>query len=229
MDKKRILVVEDDFNIRSGLLALLETNGYLVRTAADGEEGLAAFRREAPDLVLLDVMMPGKNGYEVCRAIRESPSRVPIIMLTAKDDELDKVAGLEAGADDYIVKPFGVRELHARIQAVLRRTQYSSSPAQAASTFRFGADTVDRARYTLTRPGAETPVELTARELALLAYFAASPGVVLTRDQLLNAVWGVSYCGTTRTLDQHIANLRKKLSDAAVLETVHGIGYRYTP
>ena len=224
----RILVVEDDDNIRHGLAALLTANGYAVDEAGDGEAGLAAFARAKPDLVLLDVMMPGMNGYDVCRAIRKDDTRTPIVMLTAKDDEIDKVLGLELGADDYIVKPFGVRELLARLAAVLRRTAPAApdSAAEGAESFAFGSDRVDAARYELVRKDGSR-VGLSARELALLRLFAAEAGKALTRDHLLNAVWGVSYFGSTRTLDQHIAQLRKKLTDARAIETLHGIGYRY--
>ena len=227
----RILVVEDDDNIRHGLAALLTANGYDISEAGDGGAGLAAFARAKPDLVLLDVMMPGMNGYDVCRAIRKDDARTPIVMLTAKDDEIDKVLGLELGADDYIVKPFGVRELLARLAAVLRRAA-ASAPAPGASadgadeTFAFGPDRVDAARYELVRADGSR-VGLSARELALLKLFAAEAGKALTRDHLLNAVWGVSYFGSTRTLDQHVAQLRKKLTDARAIETLHGIGYRH--
>ena len=228
----RILVVEDDDNIRHGLAALLTANGYAVDEAGDGEAGLAAFARAKPDLVLLDVMMPGMSGYDVCRAIRKDDARTPVVMLTAKDDEIDKVLGLELGADDYIVKPFGVRELLARLAAVLRRTATSAPAPSGASadgadeTFAFGPDRVDAARYELVRADGSR-VGLSARELALLKLFAAEAGKALTRDHLLNAVWGVSYFGSTRTLDQHVAQLRKKLTDARAIETLHGIGYRY--
>ena len=225
----RILVVEDDDNIRHGLAALLTANGYAVDEAGDGEAGLAAFARAKPDLVLLDVMMPGMNGYDVCRAIRKDDARTPVVMLTAKDDEIDKVLGLELGADDYIVKPFGVRELLARLAAVLRRAAPaapSGATAEGVDSFAFGPDRVDAARYELVRADGSR-VGLSARELALLKLFAAEAGKALTRDHLLNAVWGVSYFGSTRTLDQHVAQLRKKLTDARAIETLHGIGYRH--
>ena len=225
----RILVVEDDDNIRHGLAALLTANGYAVDEAGDGEAGLAAFVRAKPDLVLLDVMMPGMNGYDVCRAIRKDDARTPVVMLTAKDDEIDKVLGLELGADDYIVKPFGVRELLARLAAVLRRAAPaapSGATAEGVDSFAFGPDRVDAARYELVRADGSR-VGLSARELALLKLFAAEAGKALTRDHLLNAVWGVSYFGSTRTLDQHVAQLRKKLTDARAIETLHGIGYRH--
>ncbi len=228
-DTRSILVVEDDDNIRNGLVALLTANGYAVTEAGDGAAGLRAFAQNRPDLVLLDVMMPGLNGYDVCRAIRKDDVRTPVVMLTAKDDEIDKVLGLELGADDYIVKPFGVHELLARLAAVLRRCSPSAppnAPKAAHAEFAFGGDRVDESRYELVRKDGSR-VGLSARELALLRTFAAQAGNVLTRDYLLNTVWGVSYFGSTRTLDQHIAQLRKKLTDARVIETLHGIGYRY--
>ncbi len=224
--RHRVLVVEDDDNIRNGLVALLSANGYEVFEAGDGEAGLQAFAHNRPDLVLLDVMMPGMNGYDVCRAIRRDDTHTPIVMLTAKDDEIDKVLGLELGADDYIVKPFGVRELLARLAAVLRRAAPMDATNAADESFAFGDDRVDASRYELVRKDG-TKAALSARELALLRLFAAERGKALTRDHLLNAVWGVSYFGSTRTLDQHIAQLRKKLTDARVIETLHGIGYRY--
>ena len=224
-----VLVVEDDDNIRHGLSTLLTANGYTVNEAADGEAGLRAFTQISPNLVLLDVMMPGMNGYDVCRAIRKTDTRTPIIMLTANDDEIDKVLGLELGADDYIVKPFGVHELLARLAAVLRRAA-PTIPAGAADSanavFSFGTDSVDESRYEIIHTDG-SHAALSAREIALLRTFAAQPNKVLTRDNLLNAVWGISYFGSTRTLDQHIAQLRKKLSDPHIIETLHGIGYRY--
>ena len=226
----RILVAEDDPAIREGLIATLESDGHEVRTARDGAEALALYAEERPDLLLLDIMMPKKSGYEVCTEIRRTEPALPILFLTAKAGEEDAVLGLGLGADDYIAKPFGVRELLARVAAALRRA--AVSPAQkasqdGASTFPFGMQSVDSSRYVLCAPdGAEQP--LTERELGLLRLFAAHPGEVLTRDRLLDELWGVRYLGTTRTLDQHIAQLRRKLGpDAERIETVHGIGYRY--
>ena len=226
----RILVAEDDPAIREGLIATLESDGHEVRTARDGAEALALYAEERPDLLLLDIMMPKKSGYEVCTEIRRTDPALPILFLTAKAGEEDAVLGLGLGADDYIAKPFGVRELLARVAAALRRA--AVSPAQkasqdGASTFPFGMQSVDSCRYVLRAPdGTEQP--LTERELGLLRLFAAHPGEVLTRDRLLDELWGVRYLGTTRTLDQHIAQLRRKLGpDAERIETVHGIGYRY--
>jgi DNA-binding response OmpR family regulator len=230
MQKTSILVAEDDADLRQGLIDLLEAEGYRVTTAADGAEALAAYRREPPDLLLLDVMMPQKSGYEICREIRKQDQSTPIILLTAKGEEIDKVVGLELGADDYVTKPFGLHELRARISAVLRR---ATGPGKAAGAipdrfFTLGPAIVDRRAYRLERDG--VPFNLTPRELKLLETFAANPGEVLSRNDLLNAAWGVDYFGTTRTLDQHIAQLRKKLeanpSAPRIILTVHGVGYK---
>lgn len=231
----RILVAEDDAHIRQGLVDALESEGYMTCQAADGQQALDALDKQKIHLVLLDVMMPAKSGYDVCRALRRRGSRVPIIMLTAKSEEIDKVVGLQLGADDYVTKPFGVHELLARVAAVLRRMPpetTSDAPATAKSDeYRFGMATIDRKRYQARR-GRKT-IDLSARELKLLDVFHAHPGEVLSRDALLNAVWGISYYGTTRTLDQHVAQLRKKIelkpSSPSVIQTVHGVGYRYAP
>jgi DNA-binding response OmpR family regulator len=235
MSAVRILVAEDDMNIRAGLLDTLESEGYRPVPAGDGEQALALFKREKFDLVLLDIMMPRKSGYDVCRAIRAHDERVPILILTAKGEEIDKVVGLELGADDYITKPFGVRELTARIAAALRRSRLKDAPAGAAPTspdrFRFGAADIDARQYRAFV--GRKRFDLTARELQLLQCFYARPNEVLSRDHLLNAVWGINYLGTTRTLDQHIVQLRKKIEPKPAapvyLETVHGVGYRYAP
>ena len=225
-----VLVAEDDPAIREGLVATLESDGHEVRTARDGAEALALYAERRPDLLLLDIMMPKKSGYEVCTEIRRTDASLPILFLTAKAGEEDAVLGLGLGADDYIAKPFGVRELLARVAAALRRAAAAplqKAPDSGADTFPFGTRTVDPRRYVLRAPdGAEE--SLTERELGLLRFFAAHPGEVLTRDRLLDELWGMRYLGTTRTLDQHIAQLRRKLGpDAARIETVHGVGYRY--
>ncbi len=226
-----ILVAEDDPAIREGLVATLESDGHEVRTARDGAEALALYAERRPDLLLLDIMMPKKSGFEVCAEIRRTDASLPILFLTAKAGEEDAVLGLGLGADDYIVKPFGVRELLARVAAALRRAavapEREAAPDSGADSFPFGTRTVDSGRYALRAPdGAEE--SLTERELGLLRLFAAHPGEVLTRDRLLDELWGVRYLGTTRTLDQHIAQLRRKLGpDAALIETVHGVGYRH--
>jgi DNA-binding response OmpR family regulator len=218
-----ILVAEDDANIREGLLVLLDGEGYKTVGAKDGLDALRLWRETRPGLVLLDVMMPGKSGYDVCREIRAAGSRVPVIMLTAKGEEIDKVLGLELGADDYVTKPFGVKELLARVAAVLRRAAPAASPTQSA--FPFGGSDVDAKRYVIAT--GETEFPLSDKELKLIETFRAHPGEALSRDRLLTDIWGVSYYGTTRTLDQHIAQLRKKLAVPSSIETVHGIGYRY--
>lgn len=226
-----ILIAEDEAPIRQGLIDLLEAEGYRVTATDNGAAAMDAFSRETPDLVLLDVMMPEKSGYDVCREIRKSDTRTPIIMLTAKGEEIDKVLGLELGADDYVTKPFGLHELRARISAALRRSNQSIQAENSSlpDQFPMGTATVSRKTYSIKVAGIET--SLTARELKLLETFFLQPGEVLSRNDLLNAAWGVDYFGTTRTLDQHIAQLRKKIEvDPAapqVIITVHGVGYRY--
>ena len=230
--KARILIAEDDSNIRLGLIATLESDGYAVTAASDGAQALQLFPQQKFDLVLLDVMMPKQSGYDVCKALRSGGSQVPILFLTAKGEEIDKVVGLKLGADDYVLKPFGVHELLARVEALLRRSR-ASGPALAAvelpAEFRLGTAKIDRRKFTVETAGRTTA--LTARELKLAEVFSAHPGEVLTRDALLNAVWGVDYFGTTRTLDQHVAQLRKKVEMAPdepkAIVTVHGVGYRY--
>ncbi|MBI4624321.1 MAG: response regulator transcription factor [Verrucomicrobia bacterium] len=230
----RILIAEDDANIRHGLVATLESEGYAVTAAVDGAQALRLFPQEKFDLVLLDVMMPKASGYDVCRELRARGTCVPVLFLTAKGEEVDKVVGLKLGADDYVTKPFGVHELLARIEALLRRARTvvadgAGPEAALAPVIPFGAARIDRRKFTAIVAGRTS--DLTARELRLAEVFAAHPGEVLTRDALLNAVWGVDYFGTTRTLDQHIAQLRKKVEVAPdsprAIVTVHGVGYRY--
>lgn len=233
MNPPHLLVAEDDPHIREGLVAALESEGYRVTAAANGNQALARYAEGSYDLILLDVMMPEVSGFDVCRQIRRRDRTVPIIMLTAKSEEIDKVVGLELGADDYVTKPFGVRELLARIAAVRRRAL--PAPATTAPTpgevFPFGAVTVDRKTMRATR--GRTSGDLTARELKLIDLFIAHPDEVLSRDRLLNEAWGVNYLGTTRTLDQHIVQLRRKVEQdpdtPTAIQTVHGVGYRYCP
>ncbi len=229
MKRRRILVAEDDANIRAGLVDALESEGYEALTATDGEAALVLARQGGFDLILLDIMMPKLSGYDVCREIRRTDRRVPVIMLTAKGEEVDKVVGLELGADDYVTKPFGVRELLARVAAVLRRSAGVEESVVPVEPFDFGPARVDPKRLEAVVAG--QAVALTPRELKLILFFHQHPGEALSRDALLNAAWGVDYLGTTRTLDQHVAQLRKKLeADPAHprhLLTVHGHGYRY--
>ena len=232
--KARILLAEDDANIRHGLVATLESEGYAVTAASDGAQALKLFPQEKFDLVLLDVMMPKASGYDVCRELRARGTRVPVLFLTAKGEEVDKVVGLKLGADDYVTKPFGVHELLARVEALLRRGRVAAGAGTEVAlpaVFRLGAAEVDRRKFTVKVAG-QTHA-LTARELKLAEVFAAHPGEVLARDALLNAVWGVDYFGTTRTLDQHVAQLRKKVEaepeSPTAIVTVHGVGYRHDP
>ncbi len=233
MKSIHILVAEDDDNIRTGLVDTLESEGYRTTPATDGQEAIDLFAREDFDLILLDIMMPEKSGYDVCRAVRAASEDIPVIMLTAKGEEIDKVIGLQLGADDYITKPFGVHELLARIAAVLRRSRRKPKDAEgnisAPDHFTFGMADVDARQYKV-RTGEKT-FDISARELQLLRFFYSHPNEVLSRDLILNAVWGIEYGGTTRTLDQHVAQLRKKIElDPAhprFLTTVYGVGYRY--
>jgi DNA-binding response OmpR family regulator len=230
MTQITILVAEDDPHIRMGLVDTLESEGYRVIEAHTGRQAVNRFQAGGVDLILLDVMMPEKSGYDVCRDIRAAGDRVPIIMLTAKGEEIDKVVGLQLGADDYVTKPFGVHELLARIDAVLRRTVRAGTPVKTGdSPFFFGPFEVNPKTYKVTAGGFSQ--DLTDRELTLIRCFHDHPGEVLSRDHLLNAGWGIDYLGTTRTLDQHIAKLRKKIepdpSHPQLITTVHGLGYRY--
>jgi DNA-binding response OmpR family regulator len=226
--KRKILVVEDDPAILTGLVDLLEGEGFAIQQATDGLQALACHAQARPDLVLLDVMIPEKSGFEVCRDIRRNDAATPIIMLTAKGEEIDKVVGLELGADDYVVKPFGAKELVARIRAVLRRGR--GKPARRdEGPVSFGDVTVDP--RTLRGCKGEKEFAVSQRELALLRLFAEREGEALDRIELMDEVWGVRYEGTTRTLDQHVALLRKKIEDdpsrPRYLTTVHGTGYRF--
>jgi DNA-binding response OmpR family regulator len=230
--KGRILVVEDDPSILRGLQLNLGMEGYTVRSAMDGEAGLAMARTERPDILLVDVMLPKLGGLELVRALRQTDPDLPILILSAKGQEADKVAGLDLGADDYIVKPFSLKELLARIAAALRRGRSRGSPAAAERGPRsFGQAEVDLEARRLTVAG--KPVALTAREFDLLAFFVAHPGRVYSREQLMQAVWGARYTGTARTVDNFVARLRGHIGDDAEkprhLETVRGYGYRFSP
>lgn len=227
----RILIVEDDPSIRLGLQELLATENFEVQSCSRGDLAGEMIHRCPPDLIILDVMLPRLSGYDLCRRLRQEGVEIPILMLTAKSQEMDKVIGLELGADDYVTKPFGVRELLARVHALLRRVKPAPSSDAGNGCFTIGDSEIDPRRYQLRRNG--NVHDLTARELHLLRLFATHPGEVLSRDRLLNEVWGQKYIGTTRTLDQVIVQLRRKLGDTGDsprhLLTVHGVGYRLTP
>jgi DNA-binding response OmpR family regulator len=216
----QVVVVEDEPTIAAAVADRLRADGYTVHVASDGPSGVALCAQVRPDVVVLDLMLPGYDGYEVCRRLRaERP--VPVLMLTARDDETDVVAGLRMGADDYVTKPFSPRELSARVAALLRRTAYAD--VAASDVLRVGDVEVDRAARRVSRSG--EPVHLTPTEFDLLARLAQRPGAVLTREQLLADVWSWNgAAGTTRTVDSHVAALRRKLGDD-VVRTVHGVGY----
>ena len=228
---KHILIAEDDASIRLGLLDTLEAEGYRVSASKDGEEALEKLAAEPPDLAILDIMMPRLSGYDVCRSIRKNDASLPILMLSAKSEEIDKVLGLELGADDYITKPFGMRELLARVSALLRRASPAPAPSPGESSVRFGEIELDRARRQLVQGDREIP--LTQLEYRVLLAFIEHEDRALSRDELLNAAWGIDYQGTTRTLDQHVSQLRQKIepnpAKPRYLLTVHGYGYRYKP
>ncbi len=237
MSRIRILVAEDDRHIRQGLLDTLDGEGYEALGAADGDEALRLFQTQRADLVLLDIMMPGRSGFDVCREIRRRDTHTPILMLTAKNEEIDKVLGLQLGADDYLTKPFGVHELLARVAALLRRCRRGDAAAadggakadKLPDVLTMGAAEIHRKTYTIRR-GRQT-ASVTAQEMRVIEALARHPDEVLSRDRLLNEAWGVDYAGTTRTLDQHIAQLRKKIesdpADPRIIVTVHGVGYIY--
>ena len=220
----RVLIVEDDAALLRGLKDNLSAKGYRVESAADGEAGLELALTGAHDLIVLDIMLPKVNGYEICRAVRAHGSEAPIIMLTAKGQEEDVILGLNLGADDYVAKPFRIRELLARANALLRRTQ----PKQD-EVFRFGDFELDLAAHKLFRAGGEVP--LTAKEFRLLAHFVMRQGRALTREEILNAVWGNSIMVTARSVDRCVTTLRAKIEpdphNPCYIQTVRDIGYRF--
>jgi len=218
---QRILVVDDEDNIRELATLYLEKEGFTVEQAPNGAEGLARAEKSQPALVILDVMMPGMDGFEVCRELRKH-SDVPVLMLTARNEDIDKIVGLELGADDYMTKPFNPREMVARVKAILRRFEGGRKPQNAISA---GNLSVDKARRE-ARVG-ESELTLRTKEFDLLVAFVENPGIALTRDQLLESVWGYDYAGETRTVDVHVQHLRSKLTGAGVqIETLRGVGYK---
>ena len=225
----KILVIEDEPGIAFGLESDLLTEGYEVAVVGDGVEAVRRARAEAFDLILLDIMLPHKDGFEVCRELRHSGLKTPIILLTAKTHEAEKILGLDVGADDYVTKPFSPRELRARIRALLRRANSEPGDQRAEDVFRFGPFELDMARFELRRNGC--PLDTTTTELKLLAALVRSRGRVLTRDRLLDEVWGASISVTDRVIDNHIVSLRKKIEAAPTepryLISVRGFGYRF--
>jgi DNA-binding response OmpR family regulator len=215
----QLLLVEDEDSIALLVKAYLAQSGYRVTWVRSGEEALESLDRVRPRLVILDIGLPGQDGFDVCRAIR-ARSSLPIVMLTARDEEADRVAGLELGADDYVTKPFSPRELAARVKAVLRRGEQNEPP----HTLALGDIALDPRSREVTVAG--QPVELTGREFDLLAFLLDNAGIVLSRDQLLERVWGMSYPGGTRTVDVHIAQLRRKLGRPDAIRTFRGSGYK---
>ena len=217
-----ILLVEDEEDIAALVRAYLERDGFRVLWAMRGTEGLAELERNDVRLAILDLQLPDADGFDICRAIRTS-SRLPVVMLTARDEAVDRVTGLELGADDYVTKPFSPRELTARVRAVLRRVE----PDETDDRLRAGDVELDRKARTATVAGAE--VELTGREFDLLWHLAARPGIVVTRSQLLDRVWGIEFPGGTRTVDVHVGQLRRKLDRPELIRTVRGAGYKLVP
>ena len=221
-DSGTVVVVEDDPHIADLVDLYLRRDGYRVLLAADGEKGLEIFKQEDPSIVILDVGLPGaRDGFEVCREIR-ARSSVPVLFLTARDDEVDRILGLELGADDYLAKPFSPRELVARVRAILRRTREGPAPQDVIS---LGVLEVDLRRREARQAG--DVVALTTREFDLLAFLANNVGLALSRQQLLDGVWGTDWYGDARTVDVHVAQLRKKLGSDLPLATVWGVGYRF--
>ena len=222
----KILIIDDDSNISDLLKLYFEKEGYGVKVATDGVEGLNFFKIYEPDIVLLDIMLPKKDGWQVCREIREISNK-PIIMVSAKSDVFDKVLGLELGADDFVVKPFDIKELSARVKAVLRRYQTHSTQSDD-EVIKFDNIEISHQKYELKLKG--KPVDVPPKELELLYFLASNSNRVFTRDQLLDKVWGFDYLGDSRTVDVHVKRLREKLegvSDKWVLKTVWGVGYKF--
>lgn len=234
MGAKKILIIEDEPNIRELVLYNLKTNGYDCISAEDGIMGITMVHKEKPDLILLDIMLPEKNGFEICKELRDEGNSTPIIMMTAKTEEADKVQGLDCGADDYISKPFGIREMMARIKAVLRRyeintfTEAEDKELEKDTIITAGDLSINVERHEVMV--GDRKVDLTLREFELLQYLMENRGHVYSRDQLLNNIWGIDYAGETRTVDVHIRHLRQKLAvedgEDKFIETIRGKGYK---
>ena len=226
----RVLVIEDEPSILRGLADNLRFESYDVLTAADGETGYQLLQTREPDLVILDLMLPKMSGYDVCRKARANGITTPILVLTARGEEMDRVAGLDLGADDYVTKPFSLPELLARVRALLRRSQAAAGANEPVASLAFDDVGIDFGKYEARRAGAA--VEMTRKEFQVLRYLASHPGQVITRDELLEKVWGLEKYPTTRTVDNHVMSLRAKLErdpgNPRHLLTVHGVGYKWT-
>jgi len=226
----KVLVVDDEKSILRLITFNLEKEGFQTIVANDGNEALAKINTEQPDLVILDLMLPGLDGLEVCRRVRQEGLPVAVIMLTAKDQEIDRVLGLELGADDYITKPFSPRELVARVKAVLRRTSAREEISQPGKRIKIGPLTIDAERYEVKVNGKH--VELTPKEFELLEFLARNAGKVMTRDVLLNSIWDYTYDGDTRIVDVHVSHLREKIEanpkNPVYIKTVRGVGYKFS-
>ncbi len=224
----KVLIAEDDSYTRDGLVAIVEGEGYTALSASNGKEALRIFKAESPDIVCLDIMMPGMNGYDVCREIRQRDARIPIIFISAKSEEIDKVLGLELGADDFIVKPFGVKEVVARIRAVTRRYNLSLEEGMLSS-FQMEDLTVVPSELRAYRAGGS--IDLSLRDVKILSLLYRNRGKVLDRDAIFDAGWGVSHLPNSRSLDQHISQLGKKIEvnpkEPKIILTVHNAGYRF--
>jgi DNA-binding response OmpR family regulator len=222
----KILIVEDKKDMVEGLVFNLEAQGYETAVAYDGEEGLNVAEKENPDLIILDIMLPKKDGYQVCRDLRDKGFDMPVLMLTARSEEADKVLGFDAGADDYLTKPFGILELSARVKALLKRSKKKLSDLEK---YRFGDCVLDFKNHKAVK--GEDPVEMSPREFAMIEFLIKNRGKVLSRDQFLDEIWGYDKYPTTRTVDIHIARLRQKLEQnpdsPQFILTVHGLGYKF--
>ena len=228
-----VLIAEDDLYTREGLIDILENEGFTVIAAENGKQAIELFKLESPDCICLDIMMPEINGYDVCKAIRKEDQQVPVIFLSAKSEEIDKVLGLELGADDYISKPFGVREVIARIRAVTRRTislNTSSPGKEVMDKFKIADLSIYSSELKAKRGNLE--IELSPRDIRILKLFSSNKGIVLDRNKIYDAGWGISHMPYSRTLDQHISQLRKRIEkdpgNPEIIRTVHNAGYRYS-
>ncbi len=225
----KILIVEDDAYTREGLAEIIRREGFQALLAADGNQGMEAFREQNPDLICLDVMMPGKSGFDLCREIRRANAQVPIIFITAKSEEIDTVVGLELGADDYITKPFGKQEVLARIRALLRRSMLNNK--RESKPYRFVMKDLEVVPDEMRAYRNGVAIDLGPRDITILEYLFQNQGRVVDRDSLFDAAWGLDYQPNSRSLDQHISQLRKRIEtdphQPGIIKTVHGAGYRF--